>query len=123
VHGSIYQPILEREFRTEATVIESPQNFALCYKCHERSALTLDLPGKFPHARHLNQQTSCAACHDSHGSRQYPHLVNFMLFDRMGIPVATRSTVQQRLEYIPQGTGGQCYLNCHGWNHEPSTYP
>ena len=42
VHGSIYQPILEREYRTEATVIESPQNFALCYKCHDRAALTLE---------------------------------------------------------------------------------
>lgn len=123
VHGSIYQPILQREYQTNQTVTESPQTFALCYTCHTRAALTLDVPGKFPHARHLNKQTSCAACHDAHGSRQYPHLINFMLSDRMGLPVVTRSTVQQRLEYIPQGNGGQCYLNCHGWNHEPSTYP
>lgn len=123
VHGSIYQPILGSEYHTEETVAESPQSFALCYTCHDRAALTLDVPGKFPHARHLNKQTSCAACHDAHGSRQYPHLINFMLLDRMGIPVVTRSTVQQRLEYIPNATGGQCYLNCHGWNHEPSTYP
>jgi predicted CXXCH cytochrome family protein len=123
VHGSIFQPILEREYRTEETVIESPQNYALCYKCHDRAALTSDVPGKFPHARHLDKHTPCAACHDAHGSRQYPHLINFMLFDRMGIPVVTRSSVQKRLEYIPQGSGGQCYLNCHGWNHEPSTYP
>jgi predicted CXXCH cytochrome family protein len=123
VHGSLFQPILEREYRTEETVIESPQNYALCYKCHDRAALTSDVPGKFPHARHLDKHTPCAACHDAHGSRQYPHLINFMLFDRMGIPVVTRSSVQKRLEYIPQGSGGQCYLNCHGWNHEPSTYP
>ena len=122
-HGSIYQPILERDYQTANTVIESPQNFGICYKCHTRSALTIDTPGQFPHARHLNKQTSCAACHDAHGSRQYPRLINFMLFDRMGIPVVTRSTVQQRLEYIPQGSGGQCYLNCHGVNHEPKSYP
>ncbi len=125
-HGSIYQPILEREYRTESTAVESLQNFALCYKCHDRNALTIDSPGQFPHAKHLSNpltQTSCAACHDPHGSRQQPHLINFMLFDRMGIAVVTRSTVQNRLEYIPGAGGGQCYLMCHGVNHEPKSYP
>lgn len=122
-HGSIFQPILVRDFRSDQSVAESPQNFGLCYMCHDRNALTFDQPGKFPHAKHLNAQSSCAACHDSHGSRQYPHLINFQLFDRMGIPVVTKSIVQQRLEYIPQANGGQCYLSCHGKNHEPSSYP
>ena len=118
-HGSTYQPILEREYRTEETVVESPQNFALCYKCHTRAALTVDTPGKFPHARHLNKQTSCAACHDPHGSRQNSRLINFMLRDRNGIVVVSPSTAQRRIEY----NNGQCYLLCHGVNHEPSTFP
>jgi predicted CXXCH cytochrome family protein len=122
-HGSIYPPILAREYRTEASVIESPQNYGLCYACHPRTALMFDIPGKFPHAKHLNKQASCAACHDAHGSRQYPHLINFMLFDQNGIAVATRSAVQKRLAFIQQGRGGQCYLSCHGVNHEPLSYP
>ena len=123
-HGSIYQPILEREYRTENTVVETPQNYALCYKCHERTALTTPSPGKFPHATHVvTDQASCAACHDAHGARQQPHLINFMLFDRTATAVVTPSTVQRRLEYIPGAGGGQCYLMCHGHNHEPSTYP
>jgi len=122
-HGSVYSPILEREYQTNQSVLESPQNFALCYKCHDRNALTTDVVGKFPHARHLAKQTACAACHDAHGSRVYPKLINFMLLDKMGVPVVTKSTVQQRLEYIPSLTGGQCYLSCHGVNHEPSSYP
>lgn len=122
-HGSVYSPILEREYKTDASVLETPQNFALCYKCHDRNALTTNGAGKFPHARHLAQQASCAACHDSHGSRVYPKLINFMLLDKAGVPVVTKSTVQQRLEYVPSLSGGQCYLSCHGVNHEPSTYP
>jgi predicted CXXCH cytochrome family protein len=122
-HGSTYAPILERQYETADNTIESAQNFALCYKCHDRNALTTDVPGKFPHARHLNKQTACASCHDAHGSRLYPKLINFMLFDKMGLPVVTKSTVQQRLEYVAQANGAQCYLNCHGVNHEPSTYP
>ena len=122
-HGSMYSPLLASNYRTENSVTESAQNFALCYQCHDRNALTIDVAGKFPHALHLNKQSSCAACHDAHGSRQYPRLINFMLTDKTGTAVVTPSTVQQRLEYIPTANGGQCYLMCHGWNHEPSAYP
>ena len=133
VHGSIYQPILASEDLSDQTVVESTQTYALCYTCHDRNAFLTDTVGKFPHARHVIQdQEPCAACHDAHGSRTYPHLINFMLFDRNGIAVATPSTVQGLLKYIPPPagttTGGQCYLNCHSpnsgvnHNHEPSNY-
>lgn len=122
-HGSTYSPILERQYLTADNTIESSQSYALCYKCHDRNALTTDVPGKFPHARHLQANTACASCHDAHGSRLYPKLINFMLFDKNGLPVVSKSTTQQRLEYIPSANGGQCYLSCHGVNHEPKTYP
>ncbi len=122
-HGSMYSPLLANNYRTENSVTESAQNFALCCQCQDRNALTVDVAGKFPHARHLNKQSSCAACHDAHGSRQYPRLINFMLADKTGTAVVTPSTVQHRLEYIPTANGGQCYLMCHGSNHEPSAYP
>jgi len=123
-HGSSYAPILERQYLSNAVVVESAQNFALCYKCHDRNAFLVNVPGKFPHEMHLRgSDISCAACHDAHGSRLYPKLINIMLFDKAGTAVASKSTVQQRLEYIPSPTGGQCYLNCHGKNHEPKSYP
>ncbi len=129
-HGSAYAPILEREYRAESTVVESPQNFALCYKCHDRNALTFDTPGKFPHARHLTNATfpinttSCAACHDSHGSRLQPHLINFMLFDAVGAAVVQSrpATPATPPSYTQVGSGGSCNLMCHGHDHAPSTY-
>lgn len=127
-HGSIYKPLLEREYNTESTVIESPQNFALCYKCHDRTPLLNS--EKFPHAKHLSNATSptnttsCAACHDPHGSRTQPHLINFMLFDGTGsqTPVVTSSGGNPITYSSAPGGGGSCTLMCHGKDHAPLSY-
>jgi predicted CXXCH cytochrome family protein len=122
-HGSRYQPILEREFQQGDPVTESFQAYALCYKCHNRSSLFGS--GRFLHDRHVRRENaSCAVCHDAHGSRQNIRLINFMLRDRGGRTVVTPSRNQKRLEFISTGPGqGQCYLQCHGKNHEPESYP
>lgn len=42
----------------------------------------------------------------------------------MGRTVVSASRTQGRLEYISLGPGsGQCFLTCHGKNHEPEKYP
>lgn len=121
-HGSNYKPLLEKEYRTDSVVIESPQSFALCYKCHDRTALMTT--GKFPHAKHLKDDISCAACHDPHGSRTQPHLINFMLFDGTASrnPVVTSSGTSP-IQYTKTATGGNCTLMCHGENHRSERYP
>lgn len=124
-HGSRYAPILEREYQANDPSAESFQYYALCYKCHNRNYLITDQARTFPHQKHVvEQQTSCAVCHDAHGSRRNSHLINFMLRDFTGKTVVTPSQGQKRLEYISLGPGrGQCYLSCHGVNHEPKSYP
>ena len=124
-HGSRYEPILGWQYQTNDPTAESSQNYALCYQCHNRSILLGNQSQTFAHNRHVvDKQVSCAVCHDAHGSRQNAHLIDFMLRDRTGRSVVGASTAQHRLEYISLGPGrGQCYLSCHGVNHEPKSYP
>ena len=121
-HGSRYEPILARQYQTSDPMVESPQNYDLCYQCHNRSFLTNDQAGTFPHQKHLEKQAPCAACHDAHGSRQNAHLIDFMLRDRSGKLVVSPS-VKGLLQYTSLGPGrGECYLQCHGVNHDPRSY-
>jgi predicted CXXCH cytochrome family protein len=123
-HGSRYAPILGAQYSTGDPSTESPQTYALCYQCHNESFLITDSANTFPHQRHVvNDQAPCAACHDAHGSRQNAHLIDFMLRDSTGKVVVSPSATQHLLTYTPLGSGhAQCYLSCHGWNHEPSSY-
>lgn len=124
-HGSRFEPILERQYRTNDPNVESWLSYDLCYKCHTRSYVINDQGRGFSHNKHVVAQgASCAVCHDAHGSRQNAHLIDFMVRDRTGKPIVTRSRLQGRLEYLSLGPGrGQCYLQCHGVNHEPKSYP
>lgn len=123
-HGSSYRPILAAEYRLEATSgSESYQLYALCYGCHDRNTL-LKATGGFPHRRHVaDNGASCAVCHDAHGSRQNAHLINFMTRDLTG-RVAVTASSSGKLEYGSTGLqSGQCFLTCHGSDHNPKTYP
>jgi predicted CXXCH cytochrome family protein len=124
-HGSRYEPILGWQYETVYPTAESYQSYALCYQCHNRNFLINDQAGTFHHNTHVVvQQAPCAACHDAHGSRQNAHLIDFMLRDRNGNILVSPSSVQGRLEYLSLGAGrGECYLQCHGVNHEPKSYP
>jgi predicted CXXCH cytochrome family protein len=121
-HGSVYEPILAREYQIGDPSMESFQSYALCYRCHNRSALLSG--GAFPHRTHVvDQQTSCVVCHDAHGSRQSPFLVNFLLRGKAGNEVVKASS-SGKLEFRSSGRDrGTCFLTCHGSNHDPKEYP
>jgi predicted CXXCH cytochrome family protein len=123
-HGSINEWLLGWQYLTSDPVSESSATYALCYQCHNRSILIGDQAHTFHHNSHVvTGQASCATCHDAHGSRPNAHLIDFMLRDRTGKVVVSPSASLGRLEYTPLGTGhGQCYLMCHGVNHEPLAY-
>ena len=124
-HGSRYEPLLGWNYSTVYPTVESYQSYALCYQCHDRGFFITDQARTFHHRTHVTiQQAPCAACHDAHGSPRNAHLIDFMLRDRTGKALVTPSTVQHRLEYNSLGPGrGECYLQCHGVNHEPKSYP
>lgn len=123
-HASRYAPILERQYVTSDPTPEAYANYELCYKCHDRNALTMPQPSGFPHYEHVvEEQASCAVCHDPHGSRQNPHLINFMLLDANGAEVV-RPNAAGMLDYTSLGPGrGSCSLSCHGEAHDDTRYP
>jgi predicted CXXCH cytochrome family protein len=122
-HASRYAPILERNYTSSDPTLESVTSYDLCYKCHDRSTILQDPAGGFPHREHVvGSRASCAVCHDSHGSRQNAHLINFMLRDGTGNTVVSPNSVG-RLEYVSALPGsGTCSLTCHGVEHNSRAY-
>lgn len=115
-HGSTYAPLLERRLELTDNQTESPTAYALCYKCHSRASILGDQSFK-SHNKHISaEKTSCATCHDPHGSARSSHLINF------NAAYVTKSS-SGRLEFIDNGTyRGACYLTCHGKDHNPLSY-
>jgi predicted CXXCH cytochrome family protein len=123
-HGSRNEPILERQQATNDPTTESAAVYAMCYKCHNRSAVINDVVHFNKHNRHVvSVGAPCSVCHDAHGSAQNPHLINFMLRDRTGKTVVQANT-SGVLQYTSTGVGsGSCSLRCHNRNHSGATYP
>jgi predicted CXXCH cytochrome family protein len=121
-HGSRFDPILAREYQTVDPSPESYSSYALCYQCHDRGSLLFSAGG-FPHKQHVvDSQTSCAVCHDAHGSVRNPYLIDFMTMAKQGNTVV-RPSSSGRLEFDPGQPGhGKCYLTCHGEDHNPRSY-
>ncbi|HJW25473.1 MAG TPA: cytochrome c3 family protein [Rhodocyclaceae bacterium] len=123
-HGSIWTPLLERQYVTTDRTSESAASYALCYKCHNRNSFIND-GGAFPeHKKHVvEERTPCNVCHDPHGvsstqgnSTNNSKLINF------DTSVVTPSSSGQ-LKYVSTGRSrGTCYLRCHGSNHNPFSY-
>ena len=123
-HGSIYRYLLEKNYDTQDFTQESSYNYALCYKCHDRSSILSDASFK-QHNRHVvTANTPCSACHDPHGissTQGTPlnnsHLINF----DMSI---VRPNALGLLKFEDRGIfSGQCFLSCHGKDHNPGVYP
>ncbi len=123
-HGSAYPGLLERPLAMLDHTPESPQAYALCYKCHDRAAV-LSPSSPFPtHTLHVvRAATPCTACHDPHGvsARQgnasnNAHLINF------DTRIVGRNQRGLR-EYASQGPrSGRCSSSCHGKDHDEVGY-
>lgn len=125
-HGSRYPYLLERNYETNDNTSESTAAYALCYKCHDRDALRdKDLTGFEEHKKHIEgEDAPCSACHDPHGvsstqgtAANNSHLINFDL----NIVQPSSSTGLLFFEDLGISTG-QCYLTCHGQDHNPEEY-
>ncbi len=115
-HGSTFPPLLERRYDFTDNVTESAALYALCYKCHDRTALFAN--GGFSHGSHLGAGSSitpCSTCHDPHGVAGKTRLINF-----------NTSIVQPNggvINWTSTGVrSGNCTLVCHGRAHSTRGY-
>jgi len=123
-HGSNYKHLLVAEYDMDnGSQLESAAAYALCYKCHSRTSILADL-SFLQHSRHLLvAMAPCSVCHDPHGisatqgtSTNNSRLINF---DKRFVSPSASGL----LRFEVTGTGhGQCYLNCHGIEHNPRSY-
>jgi len=112
-HGSSWPHLLERRFETASPQSYSAAKYALCFKCHSESSIRSN--SSFgEHNKHV-EISPCNVCHDPHASNK-THLINFDT--RFVTP-----TSGGRLEFVDNGLfRGDCYLVCHGKNHNPLRY-
>ncbi|PWU14676.1 MAG: hypothetical protein C5B50_16870 [Verrucomicrobia bacterium] len=125
-HGSSFPPLLERRLLLADFQRESPANYALCYKCHDRSSILRDqsframnqLGQDRGHRFHIEDaKAACTTCHDSHGVADQQRLINF---NRDYVTPSSNG----RLEFISTGRfSGSCTLTCHDKPHLRATYP
>lgn len=122
-HGSSFSPLLAQRCDTFDNSVESPSAYALCYRCHQRDSILSDA-SFHEHRKHIvEERTPCSVCHDPHGissAQGTPtgnsHLINF---DR----TIVFPNGSGRLEFNDLGfQHGQCYLSCHGEDHNPESY-
>ena len=116
-HGSIWNPLLERQLITSDFTTEGPHAYALCYKCHNRNNILSNRT--FPqHRKHIvDIKAPCTACHDPHGVATTAHLINF---DKTIVSPGGRGAIR----FEDRGRfRGACFLKCHNTNHSPKSYP
>ncbi len=125
-HGSIFEPLLVRNYDTDDFNTESAQAYALCYGCHSRDSILGD-ESFSRHRRHIvDIRTPCSACHDAHGiyrgqgnSVNHGSLINF----DMSIVQSADTPAGRRIAYEDTGRlAGNCTLTCHGFTHVTIPY-
>jgi hypothetical protein len=138
-HGSSFAPLLKERNETADGTPESFDNYALCYRCHDRTSILSDASfmkkttrttvSGGGHSGHLAAGTPCSACHDPHGVNEtdtggltgtgsHTHLINFdrrIVLPKTGNPYPV---------FFDTGMfSGSCTLSCHGVAHDTTSYP
>lgn len=113
-HGSKNSRILTRYFPEEFYKEYSPENYDLCFGCHNKDiaknkftrTLTNFRDGEYNlHFFHVNMKKgrNCVACHDAHASSQAKHIRLEVPFGSWSYPIALTRTAE----------GGTCVVGCH----------
>ena len=113
-HGSRHSRLLARYFPEEFYKEYAPENYDLCFGCHNKDiaknkftrTLTNFRDGDYNlHFFHVNMKKgrNCVACHDAHASSQAKHIRTEVPFGSWSYPIALTRTAE----------GGTCVVGCH----------
>lgn len=126
VHGSLFDPLLVRNYDTEDFTTESAQAYALCYGCHRRESILNNESFPFHNLHIVEQRATCGTCHDAHGiyrgqgdDTNHGSLINFDL----AVVRSAGTPSGSRLEFNDTGRfSGNCTLTCHSVIHMEFSY-
>jgi predicted CXXCH cytochrome family protein len=116
-HGSKNFRLLTNPYPATFYSGYDPQNYALCFGCHDEKAFTQPQTeeltqfrdgSKNLHYVHVNRSImgrTCRACHDVHASPQEHQI-------RDAVPYGSRGWML-KLNYTKTATGGSCSKTCH----------
>ncbi len=113
-HGSDNFRMLRKNFPSSMYMPYDPNNYALCFMCHQNTiaaekyttTLTNYRNGNLNlHYVHVHQIKGrvCVFCHDPHGSNNPKHIRDYVKFGAWKLPINYKKTA----------TGGQCSPGCH----------
>jgi len=117
-HGGKIFRLLVTEYPAEFYAPYNPENYKLCFTCHnseivsaeETTTLTDFRDGnRNLHDVHVHKKErgrTCRACHEVHAAPQ-PHLI------RDGVPYGKSGWIL-KINYTPTPNGGSCEKTCHG---------
>lgn len=110
-HSSNIEHMLVAEYR-QTNGPETSLAYALCYMCHERDSILKD-DSFARHKMHIVfNSIACFTCHETHGSKDNKHLINFNL------DMVEPSSTAHEIRYSPEQRGKpRCYLECHNRDH------
>ncbi|MBK5275499.1 MAG: hypothetical protein JJE30_10665 [Desulfuromonadales bacterium] len=114
-HGSKNFRMLRENFPPVFYSGYDPENYKLCYMCHEKTLASDEKTTKVTafrngdknlHFIHVNKSVkgrTCRACHDAHATNNPRHIRNSVPFNTWNLPVGFEKTEN----------GGQCLPGCH----------
>jgi len=116
-HGSDYWRILVQYYPPEFYTSFSEGRYALCFSCHDKTAMTERLTTTstgfrdgdrnlhFIHVNKVSKGRTCRACHEVHADNgQQNHVKQFVGFSGWAMP----------MNYVAGKNGGTCAPGCHG---------
>ena len=112
-HGSNIPHILKAAYSD--LPFAAPEENALCFRCHEEQRILQSDGFKFHRLHIQGKGYACSACHDPHGSIEYPGL--------MDLNKSYIRPLNGVLEVVQTEPGhGYCTLKCHDKAHPGQTY-